>query len=110
MKPVKSLKLVSSWLLRLGLLSIVLQSYIDPIIYFNYTDPQFYVSIVVILITIFIFIGAILNKSAYTIFSGGALIIISLLIMSIDGFAMGIVFRKMILIALGSYFLTNGNN
>ncbi|MBN2166235.1 MAG: hypothetical protein JW717_08165 [Marinilabiliaceae bacterium] len=110
MVTIKSSKSFVSWLLRVSLLIIVYQRFADTLLYFDILSSSFYVSLAFVLVVFFIFLGGILSNNAYTIIGGIALIILTLISLSIVSFMFAEILRQFVLIALGAYFIVYGNN
>lgn len=112
MKPIRTLKPLSVWLMRLAVLLFVFLAYYDTLTMFNMGSVMFYVSLIFLLFTILLFIGGFLKSGKLTVVS--ALILI--LVTGYQSFLVlksGLDYNFALYVVLGSifvYFLAHGNS
>lgn len=110
MRPLKSLAPIASWLLRVAIMVLIFQKYSDSFLTFSLQSTTFYFSAAFIVSAFFLLLGGLLSKTGYSVFSGFAILVLSLAIIFINGLSIDEVMRQTTLIAMGAYFVANGNS
>ena len=112
MKPLKRGKPLAGWLLRITLAGFIVLIYFHTVQTFNFRAPEFYISLIYLLLGAMIMIGGLLNTQGLTVVSGLLIFIFSVyfLIVSFKGAVDFHWMNRFMLAALGFYFMTTGNN
>jgi len=111
MKPVKKLKSLAIWLMRVAAVLFVLLAYHDEFMSFNTKSVTFYLSVVFLVFAILLFIGGFLKTSKITVISSLILILATgyhafLNLQSAFDYNFGV---YVILGSLFVYFIAHGN-
>ena len=111
MKPFKRGKPLANWLLRITLAGFIILIYFHTFQNFNFKAPEFYFSLVYLLLGTMIIIGGLLNTQGLTVVSGLLIFVLSVyfLIVSFKGSFTVYWMDRFLLAALGFYFMTAGN-
>jgi len=111
MKPVKLLRPLAIWLMRIAVLLYALLAYLEIFTTFNFQSVTFYLSGIFLLFTLLLFVGGFLKSSKVTVIS-------SLVLILATGYhaflnlQSGFDYNFGVYVVLGSifvYFLANGN-
>lgn len=112
MKPLKSARPLSQWLLRLAFMVVVLELYYNTVTTLHFSSLFFWIAVVAIACVLFLLLGGILSVPWMTILSGLFIVAISVykIIVSFNGKIDHGILIHFLPFALGFYFLCYGND
>ncbi len=111
MKPFKAGTGLSSWLLRLSLIAIIVNIYLELFIHFNLSSINFYFAAAYIFLGGLLFVGGLIPKHTLTVVSGLFIFLLAIyktVVHFKEGFGSALIIHFTIL-AIGFYFFSNGN-
>lgn len=112
MKPIKSALGISVWLLRLSFLMLILVTFGEELLAFEYRNKEFIVASLYVVLTIFIFLGGFSSKSTLTVVPGlliCLLSIYSIVQQAMSGFNASLA-TLFLICTLGFFFACKGTN
>ena len=109
MKPVKSLRTLSYWLLRLAAASIIYVQFFHTFIDFKIKELSFLIAALYVIFAVLLFIGGFLSSARLTVVCGLIILILSIVKMFLAGISIYSIINNLTLASLGLYFLANGN-
>lgn len=112
MKPFKSGKPVANWLLRIALMGTLTVIYYNAVSTLNFSNFNFYLAAIMLLLGVLLFYSAAFSKSSMTIIVGLIIFLVSLykLMVSFNGSIDGYLITHLVPLSVGFYFFTNGND
>ncbi|HEY4788237.1 MAG TPA: hypothetical protein VIH57_19425 [Bacteroidales bacterium] len=112
MKPFKSAKGFANWLLRIALASILYNLYSNVLSTMAFTNLSFLVALAIVVFGFLLLIGGLMAKPTLTIIAGLGITLITVykIIISFNGMFDHYLVSQLIPLAIGFYFLTNGND
>ncbi len=111
MKPIKKLRPLAIWLMRIAVLLFVLLAYHEEFTAFNFQSVTFYLSTVFLLFVILLFIGGFLKSQKLTVISA-LILILATGYHAFLNLQSGFDYNFGVYVVLGSvfvYFFANGN-
>jgi len=109
MTPFKSLVPIAKWFLRIAVLVIAYQRYLDTTLSFSFSGMYYFIAALFVIFSILLFIGGFMLNASQTVVSGMAICIISLVLVFNGGFTLNKLLAQFVPAALGFYFMARGN-
>ncbi|HOK52538.1 MAG: hypothetical protein WHT29_02560 [Bacteroidales bacterium] len=112
MKPIKSALGISVWLLRLSFLFLVLVTFGEEVIAFEYRSREFIVAAIFVLLSVLIFLGGFSSKPTLTVLPGLLICLLSLYTIAMqvmNGFNASLA-TLFVFCTLGFFFACKGTN
>lgn len=112
MKPFKSGRPMSQWLLRIAMVTILFVKYYDTLMVINFKSVRFLIAAAIICCGVLLFIGGMMSKPWLTILTGLIISGISIyeIVITFNGTVNSGLIIHFIPLALGFHFLTYGND
>ncbi len=112
MKPLKSALSVSIWLMRLSFLFLIIVTFGEETIAFEYRNKEFYLATAYVLFSILIFLGGFTDKPTLTVISGLLTTLLSIYVLVIQWFngfnpSLATIF---LICTIGFFFACKGTN
>jgi hypothetical protein len=111
MRPFKSGKGFAIWLLRIALIVMVYVLYANTVSSLAFKSPSFLIAGFILLFSILIVAGGLLNKTGLTVISGLLVFLLSgyKMFVSFNGTLDYFVISQFVPVSLGFFFFTHGN-
>ncbi|MGD9977421.1 MAG: hypothetical protein AB7S54_05750 [Bacteroidales bacterium] len=111
MKPFKQALPIATWLLRLTFAAYIFASNIKGVNPINPESLNFYLSLVMLILSALFVVGGFQGKQTLTVFSalGIGLILVYHLAVPLPSLTAASTFRQLLLISLSFFFVCNGN-
>jgi hypothetical protein len=112
MKPLKSGRSLSQWLLRIALLLIIYILYYHLVTTLKMGSLPFFIVLAAVVFGILVFIGGLISKPWLTIISGFGIFAISIykIVVSFNGVVDHAIIMQCIPMVIGFHFLSYGND
>lgn len=112
MKPIKSLEIVSKWMLRISVLLFIIFHYYDTVKTFQFENVNYLVILLFFLFAILLFVGGFRKNAGLTVISGILVFLISVFFIA-RGYH-GVILDKTLIVfifpaSVGLFFLSKGN-
>ncbi|MGE0078660.1 MAG: hypothetical protein AB7S48_12440 [Bacteroidales bacterium] len=111
MKPFKSALPLATWLLRITFAAFIFISNIKGVNPINLESLNFYLSVLMLVMSILLIVGGVLSKQTLTIIAAIiiGLILIYRLVVPLPNLISASTFKQVLLIALSFFFVSRGN-
>ncbi len=109
MEPMKSLVPLGKWLLRITVALIIYTSFLDAALTFSFSGMVYFIALAMVIFAILLLVGGFLKKNSVTVISGLVILILSVILMFIDGISIGTVIGNFATASIGLYFMARGN-
>ncbi len=112
MKAIKNIEPLSKWVLRLSVLLLLLSKYFDEVTTLNYTDYNYVINMLFILVSVLLIVGGIRKKANLTIVSSIILTLISAykIYATFQGnFFQVSIYEYFMILGIGLFFASKGN-
>ena len=109
MKPIKSAIPLAKWLLRIAVLLIVYDRFFREFKTFSFNNLNYFIAFIMVITSIFLLFGGFLSKTKVTTVSGLVLVILSIILIFLQGFGINGIVNNISVLSIGFYFLARGN-
>jgi len=109
MKPVKSLVPLAKWLLRIAAAVIGYVVFLDLALTFSFNDTNYFLALAMVICIVLLLVGGFLKTSSLTVISGLLILLLSVILMFVQGISIDTVMGNFTTAAIGFYFMARGN-